>query len=145
MARVCIICGNEVKSGAAVADDLVIRSIRRAKQALHMARNNELVVCGPDLEAHRKKRQGYERNLAIYIVIAGIVLVFLVVVPIFTTGFSPYSFLLGLLLASLLIVLPVVTSHTPALEGTAAMHAAGAARPEPAQRKAKPSSKKGKR
>ena len=117
MARVCIICGNEVKSGSAVADDLVIRSLRRAKQWLHIARNNELVVCESDLEAHRKKRQGYERNLAVYMVIAGIVLVLLVFLPIFTTGFSLYAVLVGLLFAALLVLMPVITSHTPALAG----------------------------
>jgi len=120
MAKVCIICAKEVKSGQKVADDIVVRSIRRAKQALHIAKNNELVVCADDLEAHRKKRQGYERNLAVYMVIAGIVLMLLVFVPIFTTGFSAYSIILGLLLSSLLVALPVITSHTPALEGAIA-------------------------
>jgi hypothetical protein len=134
MARVCIICGNEVKTGSAVADDLVIRSIRRAKQALHIAKNNELVVCKDDLEAYMKKRQGYERNLAVYMVIAGLVFVLLVAVPLFTTGFSAYSLVLGALLAALLVVLPVVTSHTPALVGAASPQAGGASRPQPAQR-----------
>ena len=115
MAKVCIICSQEVKQGHAVADDAVIRSIRRAKQLLHIAKNNELVVCDKDLEAHRKKRQGYERNLAVYMVIAGIVLVLLVFLPIFTTGFSAYAVLVGVLFAALLVVMPVITSHTPAL------------------------------
>ena len=115
MAKVCIICSQEVSHGHAVADDAVIRSIRRAKQALKIAKNNTLVVCEKDLEAHKKKRQGYERNLAVYMVIAGIVLALLVVLPIFTTGFSAYAVLIGVLFASLLVFLPVLTSHTPAL------------------------------
>lgn len=119
MAKVCIICTEEVPSGSPVADDAVIRAIRGVKQALGIAKNNELVVCGNDLEAHRKKRQKYERNLALYIVLAGLVLVLLVFVPIFTTGFSASALLIGLLLASLLVVLPVITSHTPALAGAA--------------------------
>jgi hypothetical protein len=144
MARVCIICGNEVKSGSAVADDLVIKSIRRAKQALHIAKNNELVVCENDLEAHRKKRQGYERNLAVYVVIAGIVLVLLVIVPFFTSGFSAYSFILGVLLSALLVLLPVVTSHTPALDGTTSSQLQS--KPAQVQKKAKTApKKKGKR
>ncbi len=98
-----------------VADDAVIRSIRWAKQSLHIAKNNTLVVCEKDLEAHKKKRQGYERNLAVYIVIAGIVLVLLVLLPIFTTGFSLYAVLVGLLFAAILVLMPVITSHTPAL------------------------------
>lgn len=116
MAKVCIICQQET-AGAKVADDIVIRGIRRAKQALGIAKNNELVVCRNDMEAYVKKRRSYERNLAVYMAIAGIVLVLLVFVPIFTTGFSAYAVLLGMLFAALLVLLPVVTSHTPALEG----------------------------
>jgi len=115
MARVCIICQEEVGKGEKVADDIVIRGIRRFKEMTKTVKNNELVVCESDMGTYRKKRQGYERNLAVYLVIAGLVFVLLVFVPIFTTGFSIYSVLIGLLLAGLLVVLPVMTSHTPAL------------------------------
>jgi len=125
MAKVCIICSQEVPRGHAVADDSVIRFIRWAKRSLNIAKNNELVVCEKDLDAHMKKRQGYERNLALYMVIAGIVLVLLVFLPIFTTGFSAYAVLAGLLFAALLVGMPVITSHTPALVG--AMKAQGIA------------------
>jgi len=127
MARVCIICSQVVKQGHAVGDDAVIRSIRWAKQSLGIAKNNELVVCDKDLEAHRKKRQGYERNLAVYMVIAGIVLVLLVFLPIFTTGFSIPATLVGVLFAALLVFMPVLTSHTPALAGASAPQASPAA------------------
>ena len=115
MAKVCIICGQEATQGQMVADDAVIRFIRRAKQSLHIAKNNTLVVCEKDLDAHKKKRQAYERNLAVYMVIAGIVLVLLVFLPIFTTGFSLYAVAVGVLFAALLVLMPVLTSHTPAL------------------------------
>jgi len=115
MAKVCIICSQEVAKGQAVADDAVIRFIRRVKQSLNIAKNNELVVCEKDLEVHKKKRQAYERNLAVYMVIAGIVLVLLVFLPIFTTGFSVPAILMGFLVASFLVIMPVLTSHTPAL------------------------------
>ena len=127
MAKVCIICGNETKGGRHVADDAVIRFLRWAKRSLHIAKNNELMVCDADMEAYMKKRQGYERNLAIYMVIAGIVLVLLVFLPIFTTGFSAYAVLMGLLFAAILIILPVLTSHTPALEEGAATQQPAAA------------------
>jgi len=115
MAKVCIICSQDVTQGHAVADDAVIRFIRWAKQSLHIAKNNVLVVCEKDLEVHKKKRQGYERNLAVYMVISGIVLVLLVFLPIFTTGFSITAVLVGMLLAALMVLMPVITSHTPAL------------------------------
>jgi len=115
MAKVCIICSKEVPRGHAVADDAVIRFIRRAKQSLNIAKNNELVVCEKDLDIHKGKRQGYERNLALYMVIAGIVLVLLVFLPIITSGFSAYAVAVGALFAALLVLMPVLTSHTPAL------------------------------
>ena len=130
MAKVCIICSKEVKGGRAVADDSVIRLIRWAKRSLKIAKNNELYVCDDDYEAYVKKRQAYERNLAVYMVVAGIVLVLLVFLPVFTTGFSAYATLVGILFAAILVALPVLTSHTPALEGAsgaqkAAFKAAG--------------------
>jgi len=139
MAKVCIICSQEVESGHAVADDAVIRSIRWAKQSLGIAKNNTLVVCGKDLEVHKKKRQGYERNLAVYMAIAGIVLVILVFLPIFTTGFSVSATLVGLLFAALLVFMPVLTSHTPALA------AASAPQPKPAEAKKAAAKKQKKR
>jgi hypothetical protein len=134
MAKVCIICGKEVKTGKAVTDDVVILGIRRAKQALKIAKNNILVVCDEHLEAHRKKRQSYERNLAIHVVIAGIVFVLLVFFPLFTAGFSLSSMLLGVVLSVLLVALPVITSHTPALEADSAK-ASGKKKPKNAARK----------
>ncbi|MCX6770517.1 MAG: hypothetical protein NTX79_00520 [Candidatus Micrarchaeota archaeon] len=133
MAKVCIICSQEVKQGHAVADDAVIRSIRRAKRYLRIAKNNELVVCENDLEAHRKKRQAYERNLAVYMVVAGIVLVLLVFLPVFTTGFSAYAVLVGLLFAAILVFMPVLTSHTPALEAGAAKAASATVPSKPSK------------
>jgi len=141
MAKVCIICSQEVKQGRMVADDAVIRFLRWAKQSLHIAKNNELVVCESDLEAHKKKRQAYERNLAVYMVIAGIVLVLLVFLPIFTTGFSLYAMAVGVLFAALLVLMPVITSHTPALAGAPGAQGAPAAAKKAAWKK-QPAKKK---
>jgi hypothetical protein len=113
MAKACIICGEEVASGRPVQDDAVIKAIRAVKQSLGVARNNELVVCGGHMEAYQKKRQAYERKLAVYAVISAAVLAFFIFLPIFTTGFSLYSSFAGFALAAFVMLLAVVTSHTP--------------------------------
>ena len=121
MARVCIICYKE-KDGRAVADDAVIRAIRKVKTLLRVAKNNELVVCADCMEAYRAKRAKYERDLAIHAVIGGLVLLLFILLPIFTSGFSLVSILLGLLLFGLIMLLSVF-SHCPKVEGGAEPHA----------------------
>lgn len=111
MAKVCIICYQE-KGGEAVLDDAVIRAIRGMKQRLGMAKNNTLVVCGGCMEAYRKKRQKYERDLVMHVVLAGVVVVVFVLAPILTSGFSLASLVLGLVLAGLIVGLSVF-SHCP--------------------------------
>ena len=116
MAKVCIICLKEVAFGYPVEDDVVIRAIRAAKRRLNIAKNNELAVCEGCLEAYRQKRKKYERDLAIHVVIAAVVLLVFAILPIATTGFSPWSILLGFALALLLIALSVF-SHCPRVAG----------------------------
>lgn len=115
MAKVCIICYQE-KSGVAVQDDAVIRAIRGVKQKLNMAKNNTLVVCEGCMEAYRKKRQKYERDLVMHVVLAGVVLIVFVLAPIFTSGFSIAAIVLGVLLAALIVALSVL-SHCPKVAG----------------------------
>ena len=111
MAKVCIICYQE-KSGSAVLDDAVIRAIRGIKQRLRMAKGNELVVCPGCMETYRKKRQKYERDIVMHVVLAGVVLVVFVLAPVFTSGFSLSALVLGLVLAALIVALSVF-SHCP--------------------------------
>lgn len=112
MARVCIICGKVAARGHKVEDDFVICGIRRIKRALHMAKNNELVV-GPDcLEEYKKKRQKYERTLMTHVILAALVFLLVALLPIFTSGFSIYAVLLGALLALMIIGLAIL-SHVP--------------------------------
>lgn len=112
MARVCIICTKEAQRGQKVEDDFVIRIIRRAKQQLRIAKNNELVVCEGCMEAYRKRREGYEKNLVMHVVLAAVVLIIFAVLPIFTTGFSLPALLLGVALAGMIVALSVF-SHCP--------------------------------
>ena len=99
MAKACIICSKTVPKGLAAEDDLVIRTIRAIKQKLGIAKNNELVVCPDCVETYRKKRGDYEKRLVQHVVIASVVLLVFVLLPIFTTGFSLWAVVLGLITA----------------------------------------------
>lgn len=126
MAKVCIICYQE-KSGTPVLDDAVIRAIRGMKQRLNVAKNNTLVVCEGCMEAYRKKRQKYERDLVMHVVLAGVVLVVFVLAPIFTSGFSLAAVVLGVLLAALIVALSVF-SHCPKIAAAPAPEREGTKR-----------------
>lgn len=115
MAKVCIVCSKEVAGGYKVEDDFVIRAIRKLKRYLGVARNNELYVCEGCVEEYRKKRSKYERELVTHAVLASIVLIVMVVLPIFTSGFSLMAVALGLLLAAIIMAFSIF-SHRPKIE-----------------------------
>ncbi len=128
MSRACVVCHKEgVQGGHLVEDDLVIRSIRAAKRKLGIAKNNVLVVEEGCLEAYKPKRAKYERDLAIHAAIGALVLLIFVLLPVFTTGFSIVSVLLGLLLFCLIMAFTVF-SHCPKIGGGAAAGKAPPAR-----------------
>ena len=123
MAKVCKICEKETAHGKRVEDDAVIQAIRKVKQALRIAKNNELMVCEGCLEVYSKKREKYERNLVMHVIIAALVLLAFIMLPLFTSGFSLWSVILGLLLAALVVALSTF-SHTPKIEGWKGPHLA---------------------
>ncbi len=136
MARVCIICQKETTGGYPVEDDAVIATIRKIKQKLGVAKNNELVVMEECLPEHKKKRERYEKNLVMHVVIAGIVLVVFIVLPIISAGFSLPAVLLGLLLAAFIVGLSVF-NHWPKVAAAHGHHAAKAATSEAETKKRK--------
>ncbi|HIH18349.1 TPA: hypothetical protein HA225_00040 [Candidatus Micrarchaeota archaeon] len=115
MAKVCIVCEKETV-GRRVEDDMVIRTIRRIKQSVGAAKNNELVVCESCLEAHKKKREKFEKNLVMHVVVAAIVLIIFFFVSVFSaSGISIMGIILGLILAALIVGFAVF-SHWPKIE-----------------------------
>jgi hypothetical protein len=122
MAKVCIICEKET-GGKLVMDDFVITLIRKVKTALSIAKNNTLVVCQGCMEAYSAKRTKYERDLVVHAIVGGMVLLLFVLLPLFTTGFSIASILLGLVLFALIMALSVF-SHCPKVEDGGAREAA---------------------
>ncbi len=116
MAKACIICAKEVQAGKPVSDDAVIKAIRAVKQRLGIAKNNVLVVCPQCEDGYRKRRGEYEKKLVQYVVISAVVLLIFILLPIFTTGFSLWSLVIGLVFAAGVMMLSVF-SHCPKAEG----------------------------
>ncbi len=112
MARVCIVCQKETDGGYKVADDFVIRAIRKAKQQFNVAKNNTLVVEAHCLEEHIRRREKFEKSLVTHVVIAGIALAIFVLLPLFSGNLSFMSILLGIILAALIVGLSAF-SHWP--------------------------------
>jgi len=119
MARKCIVCQKEVSVGGGavrVQEDLMIRSIRRAKETLRIAKGNELYVCAADLKVHADKRKAYEKNVMIYAVVGGAAFLVLAGLPLISGRFN-LGFIAGAMFLSALIVLvPVFFKYVPAAE-----------------------------
>lgn len=72
--KVCLVCKQET-DGLPVAEDHVIRLIRRIKSRLGVAQGNVLVVCEADVEKALAKRSRFERYLMLLALLAAIMLV----------------------------------------------------------------------
>ncbi len=118
MTKICIVCEKEME-GYRVEDDAVIHAIRGIKQKLNVAKNNELVVCVPCLPEHKKKREKFEKNLVMHVVIAAVVLIIFFFVSVFSpSGISLSGIFLGVVLAALVVGMSVF-NHWPKIAETA--------------------------
>lgn len=119
MAKVCIVCEKEME-GYPVEDDAVIHAIRKIKRKFNVAKNNELVVCENCLPEHKKKREKFEKNLVMHVVIAAVVLIIFFFVSIFSpSGISLSGIFLGMVLAALVVGMSVF-NHWPKIAAKAA-------------------------
>ncbi|MCX8197596.1 MAG: hypothetical protein N3F07_00140 [Candidatus Micrarchaeota archaeon] len=112
MAKVCIICEKEAAQGLVVEDDAVIIAIRKVKNMLGVAKNNQLMVCDLCAESYKRKRESYERNIVIHTIIAALVLLAFILLPLFTSGFSIWSLVMGVVLAGVIMGFSLF-SHVP--------------------------------
>ena len=116
--KVCIICNKDVtgKRAVRVKDDFVIRTIRRVKQILGVAKNNELYVCEDDFEEYKKRRSSFEKSIMIFGAMAGLLIFGVVLLMIITGRFSISSIVSLLVLGILLLIFTLVFRFTPAVE-----------------------------
>jgi hypothetical protein len=116
--KICIVCQKDMegKPTAAVKDDAIIRAIRRVKQSLNMAQNNELCVCEADVPAHEKRRREFERSLVLFGVLAAVVVILLVATLVMSGRFDIVAFLSALLIGLFILLFAIVFKYAPALE-----------------------------
>ncbi|MGB9719596.1 MAG: hypothetical protein ACPL06_03315 [Candidatus Anstonellales archaeon] len=119
MAKVCIICGNEIKGEGAyrVKEDIVIEWLRRIKKKFGIAKNNELFVCKDDYDKYKDKRKQFERNFMFASALAAAILLLLIIVPIFFGSLPSLSGIFFGLVVGVFLILMALLSYLPAVEG----------------------------
>lgn len=122
MAKVCIICGNEIKKiGGAyrVKEDVVIEWLRKIKKRFGIAKNNELFVCEEDYEKYREKRKQFERNFTFASALAAAILLLLIIVPVFFGSLPSLGSIFFGLIVGIFLILMALISYLPAVEAKA--------------------------
>ncbi len=117
MAKVCIICQKGISGNAAkVKNDGVIDAIRKIKNALKVAQNNELYVCNADMQAYADRRKKFEKDVVAYGVLALAVVIMLVGLPLLGGKFDIIVLIYSLLLGTIVFVLGAMIKYVPAIE-----------------------------
>jgi hypothetical protein len=118
--KICIIGEEDVGGTKAykVIDDGVIRVIRRIKQIIRLAKNNELYVCSKCAETHGKRRRDFEKML-LYCAILGAVVILLLVANIIISGAFDILKLVAAFVVAALIMVMAFFKYVPAVEKTA--------------------------
>jgi hypothetical protein len=116
--KICIVCQKDMegKPTVPVRDDAIIRSIRKVKQSLNMAQNNELCVCEDDVPAHEKRRKEFERSLVLFGVLAAMVVILLVATLLLSGRFDIVAFLSAVLIGVFILLFAIVFKYAPALD-----------------------------
>ncbi len=117
MARVCIICQKEVSGAAAkVKNDNVIEIIRKIKNLLRVAQNNELYVCANDMGAYAERRKKFEKDLVAYGILAAVVIILLVGLPLLGGKFDIIVLIYSIVLGAIIFGLGAMIKYVPAIE-----------------------------
>lgn len=117
MAKVCVVCQKE-KAGRPVREDIILKSIRRAKEFAKISTGNELVVCPDDYEEAKKRRQRFEKSLLTFGGIGAVLGIILVLIAIFQ-GRDILSIIGSLIFVVLLVAIMAALSlyqYFPAFE-----------------------------
>lgn len=117
MAKICMICGKELKEGKAakVKDDAVIKTIRDLKRRLGIAQNNELYVCEKDLVTHEKKRKKFERDMVIVSTVALLIVLILIGLPLLMGRFDIGTTISAIFIGLIIVFILALFEYTPAV------------------------------
>lgn len=116
--KVCIVCQKEIKGKGSpkVKEDNAIRFIRKIKQKVGVAKNNELYVCKEDIETHTKRRKDFEKNLIVSSVLAAGLVIFLIGLPLLMGTLDLGNLIGSIFIGALIILVVVFFRYTPAIE-----------------------------
>lgn len=126
--KVCVSCQKDVegKPATRIREDRIIRGIRRIKQALGVAQNNELFVCSDCMPKHMERRKSFEKSMLFASVFAGLILIVLLAAFVLSGRFDLWAVVSAFIVAIFILALPVF-KYTPAVEGVSALKLAPAA------------------
>ncbi len=114
--KVCIVCQKEISkddTASMVKEDPAIALIRRVKSLFGIAKNNELYVCGNDLDAHMQKRLNFERNMMITSILAAGLILVLIGLPLLSGRLNLGSLIGSLFIGVMIILVVVFFRYTP--------------------------------
>jgi len=116
--KICVSCETDVggKKAYKVKEDRIIGTVRSIKNALHMAKNNELYVCESCLPKHREKRKSFEKSVLFGTVIAVVILVVLLGMLLLSGRFDIWAVLSTFIISGFVLALPLFR-YAPAVEG----------------------------
>lgn len=117
MSKVCIVCEKEISGTATkVKNDGAIDTIRKVKNMLKIAKNNELYVCEKDLQIYVERRRKFEKDLVAYGILGIAVVVLLVGIPLLGGKFDIVILIYSIILGTIIFGLGALIKYVPAIE-----------------------------
>jgi hypothetical protein len=99
-----------------IQEDFIIRSIRKIKQTIKIATNNELYVCSDDLEAHKKKRKSFERSMIFFGVLAAAVVLLLIATILLSGRFDIFAIISAFIIGAFILIFSIVFKYAPNIQ-----------------------------
>jgi hypothetical protein len=115
--KVCISCEADVsgKKAYPIKEDRVIRVVRAVKNALHIARMNDLYVCENCLAKHKVRRQGFEKSMLFASVLGGLIIIIMLGLIVLSGKLDLWAVISSLVIGGFIMVLPLFR-YAPAVQ-----------------------------
>ena len=116
--RVCIVCQKDMagKKATPIREDFIIKSIRKVKQTVNLATNNELYVCDDDMEEHKKKRKSFERSMIFFGVLAAAVVILLLGTILLSGRLDIFAIISAFVIGAFILLFSIVFKYAPNID-----------------------------
>ena len=101
-----------VKKATPIREDFIIKSIRKVKQTVNLATNNELYVCDDDMEEHKKKRKSFERSMIFFGVLAAAVVILLLL----SGRLDIFAIISAFVIGAFILLFSIVFKYAPNID-----------------------------